>query len=386
VSHYLDYAATSAVRPASVARSVATFLTECGGTPGRAGHRTALEAGRVTLRCRKSLCRLLGLPGDPGRLAFMSNATHALNTALWGTLKRGDAIVVSPYDHNAVLRPLHRIRLERGVEVRMLAGTPEGAFDPAEVDRLLDGATMLVINAASNVLGTRAPVRELAALAHGAGAVVLVDAAQSAGVLPVSHADEGADLIALTGHKGLLGPQGVGALWVRDGVDVEPLLRGGTGGESQDREMPAAMPDRLEAGTLNSPGIAGLAAGVEYLLGEGVATVHGRELSLKRRLRSGLEETGGVRVVSPPGEDGVGIVTVATDSIDPGTLAGRLDREFGVMVRAGLHCAPEAHRVLGTHESGAVRFSVGWATTEADVDAAIEGVDRIAGTRPVPVG
>lgn len=383
--HYLDYAATSAVRPVSVVESVSTFLTECGGTPGRAGHRPALEAGRVTLRCRRALCRLLGLPGDPGRLAFMYNATHALNTALWGTLNRGDTVVVSPYDHNAVLRPLHRIGLEREVEVRMLPGTPDGAFDLTALGRLLDGARVLVINAASNVLGTRAPVRELAALAHDAGAIVLVDAAQSAGVLPVSHAEEGADLIALTGHKGLLGPQGTGALWIRDGLDVEPLLRGGTGGESEDREMPVAMPDRLEAGTLNSPGIAGLAAGVDYLLEEGVAAVQERELTLKRRLREGLEETGAVRVVSPRGDDGVGIVTVATD-MDPGTLAGRLDREFGVMVRAGLHCAPEVHRILGTLETGAVRFSVGWATTEADVDAAIEGVDRISGKRPVPVG
>jgi cysteine desulfurase family protein len=383
--HYLDYAATSAVRPASVVDAVTAFLADCGATPGRGGHRPSIEAGRVAFRCRRSLCRLLGLPGDPGRLAFTHNATHALNTALWGLLRPGDLLVVSPYDHNAVLRPAHRLARERGVEVRMLSGAPDGSFDLDEVGRVVEGARLLVINAASNVLGTRAPVAELAALAHDRGAFVLVDAAQSAGVLPVSHAEEGADLIAVTGHKGLLGPQGLGALWVRDGLDVEPLLCGGTGGDSRTREMPAAMPDRLEAGTPNSPGMAGLAAGVRYVLQEGVTEIQRRELVLKRRLRDGLSQIAGVRVVSPAGEDGVGVVTVASDAMDAGTLAGRLDAEFGVMVRAGLHCAPEAHRILGTMGTGAVRFSVGWATTDADVDAAVCGVDRIAGKRPVPL-
>lgn len=337
----------------------------------------------MALRCRRSLCRLLGLPGDPGRLAFTYNATHALNTALWGVLQPGDVLVVSPYDHNAVLRPAHRLARERGVEVRMLSGAPDGSFDLDEVGRAVEGARLLVVNAASNVLGTRAPVSELAALARDRGALVLVDAAQSAGVLPVSHAEEGADLIAITGHKGLLGPQGLGALWVRDGVDIEPLLCGGTGGDSRTREMPVAMPDRLEAGTPNAPGMAGLAAGARYVQQEGVAKIQRRELALKGRLRDGLSRIAGVRVVSPAGADGVGVVTMTSDAMDAGTLAGRLDAEFGVMVRAGLHCAPEAHRILGTMGTGAVRLSVGWATTEADVDAAVQGVDRIAGKRPV---
>lgn len=383
--HYLDFAATSALRPPAVVEAVSTYLSTCGATPGRGGHRWATQAGRVMLRCRQALCRLLELPGDPGRLAFMHNATHALNTALWGVLGPGDAVVVSPYAHNAVLRPLHALTQQRGVQIRMLTGDAQGGFDLAEAAGKLDGARLLAVNAASNVLGTRAPVRELTELAHGAGALVLVDAAQSAGHLDGSPAREGADLVAYTGHKGLLGPQGTGALWVREDLDVGPLLTGGTGGDSGPRTMPDALPDRLEAGSLNGPGIAGLGAAARFLLDESVARIHERERAFKRRLRDGLASIRGVRVLSPPGDDGVGIVTVVTDRPSPSELAHRLDTEFGVLTRAGLHCSPEVHRLLGTTGTGAVRFSVGWATKAADVEQALRGVDAIVGPPVVAV-
>lgn len=384
MSHYLDYAATSAVRPASVCDAVTDFLASCGATPGRGGHAASVQAGRIAFRCRRALMKVMGLPGDPGRLAFMQNATHALNTALWGTLRRGDAVVVSAYDHNAVLRPVHVLARERGIEVRMLAGAPDGSVDLEDAERLLEGARLLVVNAASNVLGTRLPLAELAARAHANGALVLVDAAQSAGHVSDSHADAGADMVAFTGHKGLLGPQGTGGLWVREGVEVEPLLTGGTGGDSNRRDMPEAMPDRLEAGTGNAPGLAGLLAGCEYLLEAGVDTLHRREAALKLRLRDGLAAIPGVRVLSPAAPDGVALVTLVSEHADPATLATRLDREHGVMTRAGLHCAPEAHRILGTSETGALRFSLGWASTEEDVDRALEALDAIAGPAAVP--
>lgn len=383
--HYLDYAATSAVRPPSVVDAMSAYLSSCGATPGRGAHELGVEAGRMALRCRRIVCRLLGLPGDPGRLAFMHNATHALNTALWGVLGRGDAVVVSPYAHNAVLRPVHYLERERGVEVRRLSGTPDGAFDLDEVERVVEGAKLLVVNAASNVLGTRAPVPELARRAHAAGALVLVDAAQSAGHLDVSHAREGADLVALTGHKGLLGPQGTGGLWVRESLDVEPLLTGGAGGDSSVRDMPSSMPDRLEAGTLNAPGLAGLEAAAMHVLEEGIGRIHARETALKRRLREGLGSIDGVRVVSPAAEDGVAIVTFVSARVEPARMAHRLDADFGVMARAGLHCSPEAHRLAGTLETGAVRFSLGWASTEEDVAQALVAVDAIAGHPAVAV-
>jgi cysteine desulfurase family protein len=382
--HYLDFAATSAVRPPRVAQAVADFLTECGASAGRGGHSAAIEAERVVFRCRRAVQKVLRVPGDPGRIAFMLNATHALNTALWGVTSPGDAVVVSQYDHNAVLRPAHELARARGIDVRMLRGSPSGSLDLDEARRLLQGARLLVVNVVSNVLGSRLPLAELSALAHAAGALVLVDAAQGAGHVPIDFGAEGADLVAFTGHKGMLGPQGTGGLWVREGVDVRPLLRGGTGGDSSNREMPSAMPDHLEAGTMNTPGLAGLLAGCEHVLEQGVERIHAHEAALKARLREGLAELPGVRVHSPAAPDGAGIVTLTHQRLDPAALAERLDREFGVLARPGLHCAPEAHRVLGTDATGALRLSVGWCSTTGDVDAAVAGMAAIVSRSAVP--
>ena len=308
----------------------------------------------------------------------MQNATHALNTALWGlTAPRSDALVISQYDHNAVLRPADYMARERDVEVRVLSGDPEGGIDLDEAARFLDGASVLVVNVASNVLGTPMPLQALAGLAREAGAVVVADVAQSAGHLAAGAAGQGADVIAFTGHKGLLGPQGTGGLWVREGVEVDSLVCGGTGGDSRLRRMPDAMPDRLEAGTGNAPGMAGLLAGCQFLIERGTDAVHRHEMALKEKLLDGLAAVSGLRVLSPAAPDGVPVVTVKADAMDAATLAGRLDREHGVQTRSGLHCAPEVHRILGTLEKGAVRFSLGWASTAEEVDCAVEAADAV---------
>ena len=380
---YLDYAATSAVRPDAVVEAVARYLRDVGATPGRSGHRRALDAGRVAFRCRRALAELFGIRGDPGRIAFTLNATHALNAALFGLLRPGDRVVRTMYDHNAVRRPVAVLKT-RGVEETVLSGRPDGSIDVDEVERALAGdgrpARMLVFPHASNVLGTALPAADLAAMAHAHGALVLVDAAQSAGHLPLDVGGAGIDLVAFSGHKGLLGPQGTGGLYVREGVAVDPLMLGGTGGDSMPCVMPDTMPDRLEAGTQNGPGLAGLLAGVEWLLEHGgVAAEHAREAALKARLCGRLTEIPGVRVLSPAAPEGVGIVTFTLDGADPAETAARLDREHGVASRAGLHCAPETHQLLGTARTGAVRFSVGWATTEAEVDHAADAVAALAG-------
>lgn len=383
---YMDFAATSAIRPPEVGRAMAEYIDGCGATPGRGGHRLAVDAARTVLRCRMGLARLVGIPGDPGRISFMLNATHALNTALWGVLRRGDAVVITAYDHNAVLRPTHYLAQERGVEIRMLTGAPDGSLDFDEARRQLEGARLLVLNAASNLLGTVLPVRELTALAHEAGALVLVDAAQAAGHLPMDVAADGADIVAFTGHKGLLGPQGTGALWVSESIEVEPFLTGGTGGDSTQRPMPPAYPDHLEAGTPNAPGIAGLLAGIEWVAQRGVANLHEHGSALKMRLYEGLAAISGVRVLSPAAPEGVPLITLVPTTMDVPTFASRLDRESGVLIRAGIHCAPEAHHVLGSEKTGAVRFSLGWSTTEEEVDYAIDAVARVvSATASVPV-
>ena len=377
MAHYMDYAATSAIRPPEVGRAVADFLGGVGCSPGRGGHSGAVEAARLAFRCRRTLARVMDLPGDPGRIAFMQNATHALNTALWGLLCPGDVLVISQYDHNAVLRPADYLARERDVEVRVISGSPDGAVDMDEAARLLEGAKVLVVNAASNVLGTVMPLQSLCGMAHDAGALVVVDVAQSAGHLATGAASQGADVVAFTGHKGLLGPQGTGGLWVREGVEVGSMLCGGTGGDSRRRRMPEAMPDRLEAGTGNAPGMAGLLAGCRFLLERGTETLHRHEMGMKADLRDGFATIPGLRVLSPPAPEGVPVVTVKADSMDAATLANRLDREHGVQTRSGLHCAPEVHRILGTMEEGAVRFSLGWASTSADVETALEAVDAV---------
>ncbi|MET0399750.1 MAG: aminotransferase class V-fold PLP-dependent enzyme [Longimicrobiaceae bacterium] len=377
---YLDYAATSAVRPEAVVEAVAAYLRDVGASPGRGGHRLAVAAGRTVLHCRLALAELFAVPGDPGRITLQPSTTHALNAALRGVLRPGDRVVRTAYDHNSVRRPVAALARE-GVRETVLAGTPDGGVDPEEAERAIRGddgpARLLVLPHASNVLGTVLPVARLADIARAHGTLVLLDAAQSAGHLPVRVDELGVDLLAFAGHKGLLGPQGTAGLWVREGVEVAPVFSGGTGGDSAPDSMPEAYPDRLEAGTLNGPGIAGLLAGARWVLAAGVEALHAREAALKARLRRGLEDVPGVRVLSPEAPEGVGIVAVAAEAVEAHELALRLDRGHGVLTRAGLHCAPGAHGVLGTLACGAVRFSVGWATTAEEVDRAALAVREV---------
>ena len=382
-SHYLDFAATSAIRPPEVVDAVRAYLVETGATPGRGGYGRAVEAGRRVLGARRAVHHVLGLPGDASRLTFSPNATTSINHVLHRTLRPGDAVVVTDFDHNAVLRAVAWLARHADVEVRHVHGSDDGSLDRRAFERALEGARLVSVNAVSNVLGTTLPVAELVRAAHDAGALTLVDSAQAAGHVPVDWGH--ADFVAFTGHKALLGPQGTGGLWVRPGVDLEPFVAGGTGGDSLNRSMPTAWPDHLEAGTANGPGLAGLAAGAAWVAARGVRHLHTEAARLKARLRDGLAQVATIQLLSPAAPDGAAIVTVRSTAMDAATLARELDREHDVQVRPGLHCAPEVHRLLGTTATGAVRFSLGWASTDADVDAAIEGTARVVRAATVTI-
>lgn len=378
---YLDYAATAAIRPPQVADAVASYLRDVGATPGRSSHARALSAGRLALRCRRLLAELFGIRGDAGRIAMQFNATHALNTALHGLLTSGDTVVRTALDHNAVRRPVAALT-RLGVRERVLTIDGEGNPDLSELEDMLRGdgrpARLLVLPHASNVTGTILPVREMAERAHSVGALVLVDAAQTAGHHPIDVNDLGVDVLAFTGHKGLLGPHATGGLWVREGVDVAPLLRGGTGGDSAPLEMPDAYPDHLEAGTQNAPGIAGLVAALEWLLDSGVDRLRRREMELRSMLIDRLQRVSGVRICSPTHGNAVGIVTLVMTGWDPGRMANVLEQRFGVQGRAGLHCAPEAHGVIGTLDTGAFRLSIGWDTSAEDIGRAADAIRELS--------
>lgn len=376
---YLDNAATSFPKPPAVAEAMAEFLAHSAGNPGRSGHAIAVAAQRTVADARRLLASFLGAP-EPTRVVFTQNATEGINLALWGLLRPGDRVVTTEVEHNAVARPLSALS-DRGVTVTRVRCGTDGALDLADLERALKAAParLVAMVHASNVSGTILPAAEAARLAHDHGALFLLDAAQTAGVLPLDVARMGVDLLAFPGHKALLGPTGTGGLYVAPGVKLAPLRQGGTGIHSEEERQPEDLPEALEAGTLNTVGIAGLAASLRYLATSGVETVRSRELALTARLLSGLREVRGVRVhgTGDPRRQ-VGTVSISIDGWDPADAAAVLDSSFGIAVRAGLHCAPLAHRTLGTFPAGTIRISVGCFTTEEHVDCALSAVRALA--------
>lgn len=377
---YLDHGATSWPKPPEVVDAVHRALTDLGGNPGRGAYALALATSRAIFEARRDVAGLLGVP-DSRDLVFQPGCTAAMNLVLRGTLAPGSRVVVASAEHNAVTRPL--VRLERdGVEVVVVDVGVSGAVDADEVERAVHAAptAAVVCQHASNLTGAIQPVADLADIAHGAGALLLVDGAQAGGHLDVDLSTLGADAWACSGHKGLLGPQGIGVLYLAAGCRPEPLVVGGTGGGgSEEPEPPETMPERYEAGTPNTPGIVGLGAAARLLAREGDA-LRAHERALTRRLHEGLLGIPGFRVLGPGlAEERIGVVSVVHDRLEADRLAFELDRRWGVAARAGLHCAPWAHRSAGTLESGALRFGVGYGNTEEQVDTVLEALRELVG-------
>jgi cysteine desulfurase family protein len=372
---YLDNAATSWPKPDGVAQAMVDFMRESGANPGRGGHTMSLVAGRTVFRCREALSTMFNI-ADSSRVVFTQNATAAINTALFGLLQAGDHCVTSSWEHNAVSRPLQELQ-RRGIDVSVVSCDADGSMDPQKfADAMRPNTRLVAVMHASNVTGAVFPAKELAQVAHAGGALFLLDAAQTAGAVPIDVRDIGVDLMAAPGHKSLLGPMGTGILYVAPDVSIRPTVFGGTGSHSESLSMPEDYPDRLEAGTLNAPGLAGLHVAVNWLLKQGVANIHAREQEHIRRLRESLADLPGVIVYGKHSEAPVMAFNIThMSSVEVSSI---LDASFGICTRSGLHCAPLAHRTLGTLDTGAVRVSPGPFTTDEDITSLIEAVGEVA--------
>ena len=375
---YFDNAATSWPKPPAVRAALDEYFSDAGGNPGRSGHRMSIAAARLVERSREELAEFFNAE-DPSHIIFTQNATHALNQALYGFLRRGDHVVTTSIEHNSVMRPLRDLQLS-GIEVTVVPCEPDGTLDMSRLNDALGAKTRLLVTThGSNVTGTLLPIEAIASLARDLDVVYLVDAAQTAGAMPIDVQKIGIDLMAFSGHKGLLGPTGTGGLYIRDDIALSPLMRGGTGSDSAHEVQPDFLPDAFESGTLNVAGIAGLGSGVRFLREVGIDSVRARARELVSQIRAGLSEIPGITIYGPGNAElQCGAVSFNIDGAMPSEVGLILDEQFGIMARTGLHCAPSAHRTLGTFPTGTVRFSFGWFNTREEVDAALEALRKIA--------
>ncbi|MBQ4578382.1 MAG: aminotransferase class V-fold PLP-dependent enzyme [Clostridia bacterium] len=376
---YLDNGSTSFPKAPGVGRAMAEFIDRVGVNIGRGGYEEAYSAAEVVLDTREKLCRLFHFD-RPENVIFQSGITAAMNVLLKGLLKPGDRVLTTSMEHNAVMRPLRQLE-QQGVEVVLIPCNGDGTLDwSAFVDLATPGTRALVTTHASNMCGTVMPVKEVAEYCQSLGIWTIVDCAQTAGILPIDMEDWGVDAIAFAGHKGLLGPQGIGGFLVTDelAAEIEPLLSGGTGSISHLETVPEFLPDRFEPGTQNLPGIFGLHAALTYLEETGIDAIREHEMACAARLLEGLSGLEGIRVVGRGELTGrTAVVSVDFLTMDNADAAFLLEDKYGIMTRCGLHCAPRAHMTVGTFPQGTVRFAPGRETTMAQIDAAIGAVKEI---------
>lgn len=381
---YLDNAATSFPKPESVYEAVLHALREVGASPGRGGYRRSLEAGRILFQARETVAAFFSI-ADSERVIFTQNATGALNLALQGVLVSGDHVITTSMEHNSLMRPLYALQ-NSGIELTVVPAGPDGVVATEDVRRAVQPNTrMIAVSHVSNVCGVIQPLQQLAELCRSVGALFLVDAAQSAGHVPIDVEQFAIDLLAVPGHKGLLGPGGTGFLYVAPHVQLRAVIQGGTGTNSTSEKQPLVMPDGFEAGTHNLPGIAGLQAGIEFIGKRGLSVIHQHEQALLNQAERALRSIPGVTVHGPADpEKRCSVLSFTASGVDSALLATELDHGFDIAVRAGLHCAPLAHRTLGTLPGGTVRLSPGWSTTSEEIaffsDAVIQCLRTIRNT------
>ena len=374
---YLDNAATSRPKPPEVIQAMTDFLNNVCANSGRSGHRLAIEASRMVYETREAVAGFFNVT-DPLRVVFTMNATESLNLAMRGSLHAGDHVITGSMEHNSVMRPLRALE-SQGVEVTVVKCSEQGFLDPGDVEKAIKPNTkMVILNHASNVAGSLAPVEEIGHITENHGILFTLDSAQTAGAYPIDVQKTNVDLFAFTGHKSLCGPPGTGGLYIRDGVQLDPLKWGGTGSRSEEEYQPDFLPDIYESGTLNLVGIAGLGAGVRFIMREGAEAIRKRERDLTHRLINGLLGIPGVTVYGGLDADRqIGVVSFNIEGVSPSEVGLRLDDEYEIMCRVGLHCAPAAHKTIGTFPDGTVRFGLGTFTTEDETDAAVQAVRKL---------
>jgi cysteine desulfurase family protein len=381
---YFDNPATSWPKPPQVKEAMVKFMDEIGANPGRSGHLLSIEAARIVYETREALSILFHVK-DSSRIVFTLNATESINLALKGLLKDKDHVITSSIEHNSVMRPLRDLE-KRGIELTVVPCFGDGTLDPREVEKVIQSSTkMVILNHGSNVTGTLLPIIEVGKIAREYNLLFLVDAAQTAGAYPIDVEKDGIDLLAFTGHKSLYGPQGTGGLVIGDRIkekEMIPLKQGGTGSRSEFEEQPDFLPDRFESGTPNGVGIAGLLAGVQFVLEKGVEKIRQNEMTLTQKLIKGLKEIPQVRIYGPERkEDRIATLSFNFSHLSPSNGASRLEKEFGILCRPGLHCAPAAHHTIGTFPEGTIRFGLSAFNTEDEIESAFHAVSLIAQER-----
>ena len=376
---YLDYAATSGRKPEAVYEASDRVMREVSGNPGRSGHKISLEAGAIVAEARLLCSRLFHAPASE-TIAFGVNTTEALNLGILGMVEKGDHVVTSSLEHNSVARPLEHLK-DEGVEVTKIRADLEKGVDPDAVEAAIkDNTKLVVMTHISNVTGTVNDIAAIGDVCRRHGVTFLVDAAQSAGVRPIDVQAMKIDMLAFPGHKCLYGPQGTGGLYISPEVDLKPLLTGGTGTQSELLHQPVSRPERYESGTLNVPGLAGLARGVDFILKTGVDAIEEKEYELTARLISGIRQYDNITIWGPQtAKNRAAVLSITIDGYEPQDISIYLDQIFDIAVRSGLHCAPYAHETLGTlDKGGTVRISPGYFTTEEEIDACIEAIGIIS--------
>ena len=375
---YLDNATTSFPKPPQVYEAVDRFIRTIGASAGRSAHDHSLKADRLVFSVRELVAALFHV-GDASRIIFTLNATEALNLALLGLVREGDSVVASSFEHNSVMRPLRFLQNERRVKVEIIPCGPAGEFDLVRWEAALQNRPrMAVVNHGSNVIGVIAPIEAIGALCRKYGVLFLVDSAQTAGIVPIEADRACIDLLAFSGHKGLLGIQGTGGLYIRKGIDPRPLKFGGTGSNSESDEQPLFMPDRYESGTQNVPGLAALRAGVAFVMEQGIGEIFSHESRLAGEFFREAQTIPRMRIHGPrTPQNMLPTISVTFDGLDNGIVAQRLNDEFGIAIRVGLQCAPMAHRTIGTFPKGTVRFSFGYFNTEEDAAQAVKALREI---------